>query len=124
MDIRVKAGLLQEQPTDAIIVSQFEGMTLSGATQAVDQALDGVITDLHAGGDFAGLAGEVAVLYPRGALPARRVIVVGLGPQEDFSVETVRRAAGVAASKARDLGAKSVATVGTADQRFTGAQHN
>jgi leucyl aminopeptidase len=77
----------------------------------MDAALGGAISDLISQGDFKGKAGEVAVLYPRGTVPAKRVLVVGLGEQDKFSVENVRRAAGKAAARARELGAQQIATI-------------
>jgi leucyl aminopeptidase len=49
------------------------------------------------------------VLYPRGALPAKRVILVGLGKKDSFTADTLRRAAASAAQKARDVKAKTAA---------------
>ena len=92
MDVRVVQGAIQEAEADAIVVNLFEGAEPGGATGAVDAALEGAIGELVDGGDFGGKAGEVAVLYPRAALPARRVILVGLGAQDDFSADQVRRA--------------------------------
>ena len=112
MKVTVAQGAIQESEAEAIIVNLFEGVTApGGATGAVDGALDGAISELIAGGDISGKEGEVAVLYPRGAIPARRVIVVGLGRPEEFNLEQVRRAAAHAVKKARDLKAKSVATI-------------
>lgn len=112
MEIQVIQGDIQTVKVDTIIVNLFEGVTApSGATGAVDQALDGAISDLIAGGDFKGKAGEVAVLYPRGALAARRVLVAGLGKAESFDLEAVRNASAAAAKKARDLSAKVVGTI-------------
>ncbi|MBN1284948.1 MAG: leucyl aminopeptidase [Anaerolineae bacterium] len=111
MHIQVKVGAIQEQEADAIIVNLFEGAAPGGAAHAVDQATNGAITDLVEGGDFKGKAGQVAVLYPRALIPARRVVIAGLGKQEDFSIEAVRCAAATAIRKARELGAKTVATI-------------
>ncbi|MBN1964083.1 MAG: leucyl aminopeptidase [Anaerolineae bacterium] len=112
MEIKAIAGAIQEATADAMIVNLFEGVSEpGGATQAVDAALGGALADLLALGDFSGKIGEVAVLYPRGALPARRVIVVGLGPQAAFGAEAVRHAAAAALRQARDLKAVRVATV-------------
>ncbi len=119
MKIEVAREEIQNVEADAIIVNLFEGVTQpSGATGAVDQALGGLISDLIAGGDFSGKAnlpgqvgGEVAVLYPRQGVKARRVIVVGLGGRDGFSLEAVRRASATAVKKARELGAKRVATI-------------
>lgn len=112
MKVTVAQGAIQASEADAIVVNLFEGVTApGGATGAVDRALDGAISELIAGGDITGKAGEVAVLYPRGAMPARRVIVVGLGDAQSFDLEQVRRAAAQAIKKARELKAQTVATI-------------
>lgn len=108
----VEPGDITHAEADTIIVNLFQGVTgPGGATGAVDAALDGAITDLIAGGDFSGKLGEVGVLYSGGALPARRVLIAGLGPIDKFGLEAVRRASADAVTKARQLGAKRVATV-------------
>ena len=111
MDIKPIPGAIQASDADAIIVNLFEGAEPGGATKAVDASLGGAIGDLIEGGDFSGKAGQVAVLYPRGAIPARRVILVGLGQQDKFDADAVRRAAARAIQKARDLKAGRVATI-------------
>jgi len=114
MDVRVVSGAIQESDADAIIVNLFEGVQPGGATKAVDDLLGGAMCELIEGGDFSGKAGQAAVLYPRGALPARRVIVVGLGPRDGFAAdaaEAVRRAAACAIQKARELKARRVASI-------------
>ncbi|MBX7253717.1 MAG: hypothetical protein K1X50_17175, partial [Candidatus Promineofilum sp.] len=112
MDIQVQKGSIESSAADTIIVNLFEGVTTpGGATGVVDQALGGAISDLIAGGDLQGKAGEVAVLYPRGAIAARRVLVVGLGKAESFDMESIRRASAAAVKRARDLNARQVATI-------------
>ncbi len=111
MEVRAVVGNLQSIEADTIIVNLFENSELGGATRAVDEALGGAIQDLVSGGDFSGKAGQVTVLYPRGVIPARRVILVGLGDQEKFKLETVRRSAASAIQKARELKARHVASI-------------
>ncbi|MEW5986403.1 MAG: leucyl aminopeptidase [Chloroflexota bacterium] len=112
MEVTTTHGAIQASPADTIVVNLFEGVTTpGGATGAVDQALGGAISDLVAGGDLKGKEGEVAVLYPRGALAARRVLVVGLGKAERFDLNGVRKAAATAVKRARDLNARTVATI-------------
>ena len=97
---------------DTIVVNLFRGVTSpGGATGAVDEALQGAISELIAGGDLSGKLGEVGVLYSGGRLPARRVLIVGLGDHAEFDMETARRAAAHTAAKARELGAKELATI-------------
>lgn len=112
MQVVVQQGSIQEQAVDTIVVNLFEGVTApGGATGAVDKVLNGAISELIANGDISGKAGEVGVLYPRGLIPAKRVLVVGLGKSADFDLEGVRKAAATAVSRARDLNAKAVATI-------------
>lgn len=112
MKIEVKSGELQAVQADALIVNLFTGVSEpGGGTGAVDAALSGAISELIHQGDLSGKSGELAVLYPRGAIPARRVIVVGLGEREKFTAEAARRAAGKAALKARELGSASIVTI-------------
>ncbi len=112
MNITVQQGGIQTIAADAIIVNLFEGVTEpAGAIGVVNKALGGAISELIAGGDLRGKLGETAVLYPRGAIPARRVIVVGLGQADKFDLEAVREAAAVAVKQAQKVGAANVASV-------------
>ena len=112
MQIEVVTGALQTVKAQAIVVNLFEGVTVpGGATGAVDQALSGQIQALIAGGDFRGKRNEIAVLYPNGALPAQRVILVGLGKRDKFALDVIRQVAGTAAKKARDLGVTHLHTI-------------
>ncbi|HOT90699.1 MAG TPA: leucyl aminopeptidase [Anaerolineae bacterium] len=112
MQIEIVTGAIQTQAAQAIVVNLFEGVTLpGGATGAVDAALDGQIRALIADGDFRGKLNEVAVLYPHGKIPARRVILVGLGKREKFGLDAIRQASASAAKKARDVGATHVHTI-------------
>ncbi len=105
-------GAIQDFAADAIVVNLFAGVsTPGGATGAVDAALGGAISALIAGGDLTGKLGEVGVLYPTSGVKTRRVLVAGLGEFGDFGPEAVRRASGAAAVRARDLGAKTLATI-------------
>lgn len=112
MKLSVTRGAIQDSPADTLIVNLFEGvLTPEGATGAVDRALDGAISELIAGGDLTGKTGEIVVLYTRGAIPARRVLVVGLGKADGFDLEGVRQASAAGVKRARELNAKDVATI-------------
>ena len=104
MDIIVKQGSIQTTQADTIVVNLFEGATeLVGGTGAIDRSLQGAIRELMDSGDLTGEAGQVVTIFTRGAIPARRVLVVGLGPAESFDQEAARRAAATAALKAREF---------------------
>jgi len=112
MDIIVQQGDLAQTPCDVLIVNLFEGVTQpGGATGAMDRALDGWIADLIAQEKFKGKLNDILELPTFGKIPAKRVIVVGLGKQEEFCLEQVRQAAGSAIKRAKSLKAKTVATL-------------
>jgi leucyl aminopeptidase len=112
VDVSIKAGSIQEVDADAIVVNLFEGATEpGGATGAVDRALNGALRELIAGGDVQGKLNETAMIYPRGTIPARRVVVVGLGPQAGFDLDAARQAAAAAARRAREAGARTLASI-------------
>ena len=96
MDVKVQRGSIEATQADAIIVNLFEGVEVpAGATGAVDKALNGAITDVIRSGDYRGKLNEFSVLYARGAVPAKRVIIVGLGQVADFNLDRVRQAAAI-----------------------------
>ena len=111
MDIKVVVGDITQVEADAIVVNLFQGVTApAGATGAVDEALDGAISDLIADGEITGKKGN-AVIHTLGKMPAKRVVVAGLGKQEDFNANTVRDVAGDTARSLRGLGVKRAATI-------------
>ena len=112
MQISVVTGGIQEQVAQAIVVNLFEGADRpGGATAAVDQVLGGQIQAIIDSGDFRGKRNDVMVLYTNGKLPAKRIILVGLGMPEDLSRDVIRQAAGSAAKKARELGVTHLHTI-------------
>lgn len=122
LDINVEAGQAETLHTDALILFLTQAPDLSGAAIAVlNTALGGELSDLVASGDFAGKSEQTAVVYPRGAIPALRVVMVGLGKPEDVTPETVRRASAVALKRAQELGAVQAAVTLPHGDPFLGA---
>lgn len=112
MDVSALQENILETDTDLVVVNLFEGVTApGGGTGAVDRALNGQISDAIAAGDFAGKLNETLYLYTQGALAARRVLIIGLGKQEDFTLDRARQVAAKAARTGRDLGAKGIASI-------------
>ena len=67
MDIRVVRGDITQQQVGAIVVNLFEGVTApSGATGAVDRALDGAISKLIEEGEVKGKRGETTLIHTLG----------------------------------------------------------
>src|SRR5487761_361785 len=101
-DVRVSTRDVQQFEGDALAVGVFsDEATLQGPAAALDEALAGVIADLIASGEVSGAADEVTLLHTLGKIEPTRVVVVGLGAREKFSVERVRRSASLAARTLR-----------------------
>lgn len=68
-----------------------------GATPAAS------IAGLFEPNDWSGKPKQTLLLYPRGAVPAQRVLLVGLGPADSEAPDRLRQAAAIAAQRARDM---------------------
>ncbi len=90
----------------------FEGVERpAGATGAVDQALDGAITRLIAEGEIKGKLNEITLIHTMGKIEPARVIVVGLGKQDKFTLDSIRSVAAESCKFLRKLGVKRIATI-------------
>ena len=112
MNVNVIQGNIAEREDAAIVVNLFEGVSQpGGATGAVDSALDGAITDLIGEGDVSGKRGENTLIYSLGQLPARRVVVAGLGKRSDFDTDVAREVNAEVARLLASKGVKSYSTI-------------
>lgn len=112
MQIKVQAGDIAKIKADAVIVNLFEGVKKpGGATGAVDKVLNGVISKLISSGEIKGTLNEVTLIHSLGKIPAERIIIAGLGKQDEFNQDRIRQITSASLLKARALGAKKVATI-------------
>ncbi|MCX5837144.1 MAG: leucyl aminopeptidase, partial [Deltaproteobacteria bacterium] len=111
MKIQVRKGSLAEHATEAAVVALFEGETgLTGVAALLDERSGGLIGEILRRGDFTGRTNEIAVLYTRGDLPVRRIVVVGVGKRPDFSPDRLRGAFARAAQQIRSLNISGFST--------------
>lgn len=112
--LQVIAGDITTTAADGIIVSLCEDSERLGvptaAVVAVDRLLGGPIGGLLDSKGFKGKAGEVSVLHTLGRMPSRLVAVVGLGKQQEVTVDKVRDAAAEGCRALRRLGCTTIAT--------------
>ena len=112
MQILVQKGDLTQEKCDLVVVNEFQGVKeLGGASGAIDKATDGLITKVMKEEGFTGKSGESILIRTEGVLPAKRVMVVGLGKKEDFGMEAVREATAVSFAAAKKLGLKKIVTI-------------
>jgi leucyl aminopeptidase len=117
MNVAVVVAALEafETPLLAVAVPK-QGKALPAPLARLDAALAGVLSRLFASGEFAGGRDECAVVYATG-VPAGRVLLVGMGKPEEVGRTAVRRAAAVAARRAKALGTGSLALAVPAEFR-------
>ncbi len=112
MKIEVGIGDIARWEDEVIVVNLFEGVTHpGGATGAVDTALGHQITAMIATGDITGRFKEVVVFPSFDKIPGNRVMILGLGKRDDFTLDRVREVSAAAAVKVRDMGLRTFATI-------------
>ena len=112
MDIQVLSKDITKITVDALVVNLFEGIKKpSGATGAVDKALHGVISDLIESGEIEGKIKETTIIHTKEMIEPKRIIVVGLGKEEDFSLERIRQATASSIKAAKKVKVKKMASI-------------
>jgi hypothetical protein len=86
------------------------GDTYQGAAKDTDAHLGGLLSALRNRGEFVGESGETFLFTPpKGSIPAKRFMVIGLGDEKDLSLDTLRVVGRVAVREAVRLRARHVA---------------
>ena len=87
-----------------------DGDTYQGAAKDTDEHLKGILSALRNRAEFVGELGETILFTPpKGSIPAKRFMVIGLGEETDLSLDTLRVVGRIAAREAVRLKAKHVA---------------
>src|SRR5947209_7132267 len=102
--------------TPLLAVALAQGGALPASLAELDRAAGGVVARAIKSGDFKGKRDETALLYPGGAKP-ERLLLVGMGKGGEVTRNAMRRAAAVAAKRARALGARQLAFAVAAEAR-------
>jgi leucyl aminopeptidase len=92
MQISVIGGDALQHETPLLVFGSWE-----------DEALPASLGVLLEEGDWKGAFKRLQLLYPRGGLPARRVLLLGLGKRAQITSDRLRELAAIAAQQAREL---------------------
>ena len=97
------------QGTDMLVVGAFSNRKrIPPALRSLDQALAGALSQLYKIGDFNGDEGTRTTLYTNGVIPAKRVLLCGLGDRSEVTLTSLRKCATAAAGTAVSLGVSSL----------------
>src|SRR5216683_3090489 len=110
------AAALASVDTPLLAVALALGSAVPPSLSEFDRAAGGVVGRALTSGDFKGKRDEMVLLYPSGAKP-QRLLLVGLGKPGEVTRNSLRRAAAVAAKRARALGVKQFAFTVAAEAR-------
>ena len=111
MKIRIQQGKLEKFPGDLLVLKWVMGQKMDGSTGAVDKALRGVLDRMIKAEGFKGKEGEVLVFPTLGKIPAKKIMLLGLGEQKNVTVDGVRKAAARVVKEARRQKAKKVSMI-------------
>lgn len=110
MKILVEKGTIQDQPCDMLVTAIFQdSKTFSGALAYADQALNGLIKQLIEEERWQAKADQTLIIHTHNRIPAKRILIVGLGEKKNFSVDRIRRMAGSMVAAARPVKAEKLA---------------
>ncbi|MHC5157102.1 MAG: M17 family peptidase N-terminal domain-containing protein, partial [Planctomycetota bacterium] len=78
---------------DVLAVGVFSNPLADSLVKALDNKLNGKISELKRLGDFEGKADTSCLLYGQGGISAKRILLVGLGKRKAFKPDVLRKAA-------------------------------
>lgn len=103
MQIQPSTNTAETWAGPLLAVGLFEQSEVPDPVAPLDLEMAGALQALLDEGDFRGKANETLLLYTQAPLPARRLLLVGLGQEEDYDLDRVRQAAGTVARRVRPL---------------------
>ncbi len=122
MQVTVDSRQPGEAAVDLVVLPLASGgeepARLPARVAGIDRALGGRIKAVLESGDFRGKRGETLLLYTGGAIPAPRVLLLGLGDEAALDADGLRSTAGSAVSGAR--GARRLALAVPSARRVRG----
>jgi leucyl aminopeptidase len=117
MKVSVSTKPLAEVAADALVIGLHGGDgKLPASLGRLDEAAGGRLRAVIDAERFQAKPGQVTHLHAGDRLRVGRVVIVGLGPRGETTLDHVRRAAAAGVRRARDLGARTVALDVTADR--------
>ena len=109
MEFSIKSGAPQTGRNGCVIAGVFDSRKLSAAAAALDRAAKGQLSALLRRGDMEGRLGTTVLLHDVPGIASGRVMLVGLGPQDNFREKQYREASAAAIRALNATGADEAA---------------
>jgi leucyl aminopeptidase len=108
MQLEFVNGPIALEQDAALAVLAFDGIELSGAAKAANEVAGGSLALAAAAGRFTGAKGQSVELLAPAGLGAGRLLLIGAGPQGEFSSAGAESAAAGAYAASKTSGAKTL----------------
>jgi leucyl aminopeptidase len=112
MQVDVKVGRAEGESAEVLVLTHCEGEGLNkqdGA--AVDKVLGGLLRELLQSKEFEGKPGEALLYHTQEKVPAKRLLLIGLGKKKDLTLDSIRQAMGHAVKRVRQAKAASFTAI-------------
>src|SRR4051812_40279109 len=98
------SGPALQVQVDILALTAFGDPSKDVVFKSIDQALGGALAEVAKAESFEGKTGQLLSLHAHGKLAAKRIVVVGGGPRNDFSNPHVRDVTAALAQHANKVG--------------------
>ena len=107
MTFQVSKDAFEKHATDCLVVGAFEGKLTANAAE-LDTILNGKLSALVKSGDISGKSGEVFTLHGVEGLKAKRLVILGLGKEDKYNLDALRKAVAAVTRWAKSTPSKSI----------------
>lgn len=108
MEMAIKKEVIEKYDTPCLILGVTEPANEDSLVGMYSQALRKLIKEIIDLENFNGESEQLIFTYTRDVIKAKRVLIVGLGKEDDLTIESIRKNLGSASRKARDLNVKKI----------------
>jgi leucyl aminopeptidase len=110
MQFSIKDAKPDQLRTTCLVAGVFAGGKLTPTSQALDKSGHGYLSKLIDDGAFEGRSGQTLLLFKVPGIAAERLLLLGLGKEKEFNLQSYRKAAYQAVRALNDSGIKEAAS--------------
>jgi leucyl aminopeptidase len=113
MEVRAEFAKFYDVEADALVVTIYRGENAAdeGALKELDERTGGIVSEMLDSDEMRGKLGDMVYIHRPGNLRAERLLLIGAGSREEFSLDSIRKVLGSAARFLRSKGARSMAVL-------------
>jgi len=109
MKVSIKAGNIFAEKADAVAIPIFQGEKIENILRGAKPILISHANELAKDSGFDGKEDKTLLIQTYGHIPAKTILLMGLGEKKSFKDESLRIASAIAVIKAKDLRADKIA---------------